>query len=628
MARLIFINYRRDDDPMFAGRLYENLKATYSSEQIFMDVDNIPAGKNFVRVLDEKVRACDVLLAIVGRNWLNARTDQGKRRIDSAKDFVRIEIEAALHANKQIIPVLGPGARMPSPEAVPASLRDFVLRNAITISHERFGADFQSLLKALTDAFAQAEADRLEAELEATRRDVATRREEEDRRADEVAKRATKERQSYRLTKAEIAKAEELANWDFVKGRQSVDEHRDHLERFPDGPTSRYCKVAMEKLVWSAMREDPDLEALQNYLTEFPDGAYAQKAAEILRALRRTEQEREDTRLLEAKEGEHREWAKTADAAEPYRSNPTESQSRTHAKQDERSEFDLGGGLRRRRFMIGASIATIAGGVGIWWFSSALQTDRGGGVQPSLGLGKFDLPASSVKVQNPGDLGGGVTMADVTTDAGKDFVARVLGSTERVWSSIFRQMGQQYPMPKLVLFSGFMQTTCGMAQSAIGPFYCPSDQKIYLDLAFYQDMKNKLGASGDFAEAYVIAHQVGHHVQNTLGIIPKVTQARMQMSETEGNALQVRVELQADCLAGIWAQKADASRKILEAGDIDEALNAAAALGNDRLQLLSKGYVVPESFTHGTSEQRVRWFKTGMQAKDIRDCDTFATDDL
>ena len=178
------------------------------------------------------------------------------------------------------------------------------------------------------------------------------------------------------------------------------------------------------------------------------------------------------------------------------------------------------------------------------------------------------------------------------------------------------------------MFSGFVQSACGKAQSAMGPFYCPGDQKVYIDLSFYQDMKNKLGAPGDFAQAYVVAHEVGHHLQKVYGILDKVQAARSRMSEEEGNALQVRTELQADCFAGIWAQEANARANILEEGDIEEGLNAAAAIGDDRLQKRSQGYVVPESFTHGTSAQRVRWFKQGMTAKSVRDCDTFSAEDL
>jgi predicted metalloprotease len=259
---------------------------------------------------------------------------------------------------------------------------------------------------------------------------------------------------------------------------------------------------------------------------------------------------------------------------------------------------------------------------------SVLTGGGGGGIQLPGDVGKIEVPGGTTEVQNPGDTGGGVATTDVTTDAGKDFVSRILGSTERVWGGVFQQMGQQYEQPKLVLFSGFVQSACGMAQSAMGPFYCPNDHKVYIDLSFYQDMKNKLGAPGDFAQAYVVAHEVGHHIQNMFGIIPKVTQARMQMSEEEGNALQVRVELQADCFAGIWAKEADATRHILEQGDIEEALNAASQIGDDRLQKRSQGYVVPESFTHGTSEQRVRWFKTGLAANDLRACDTFSTEQL
>jgi uncharacterized protein len=213
-------------------------------------------------------------------------------------------------------------------------------------------------------------------------------------------------------------------------------------------------------------------------------------------------------------------------------------------------------------------------------------------------------------------------------DEMSDFAARVLGSTERVWTEKFRAMGKQYDPPTLVLFSGAVQSACGMAQSAMGPFYCPQDQKVYIDLSFFEDMQRRLGATGDFAQAYVIAHEVGHHVQHLLGIADKVTRARMQAPEEEANALSVRMELQADCLAGAWGKSADDSRDILEEGDIEEGLNAATAIGDDRLQKRSQGYVVPESFTHGSSEQRVRWFTRGLESGDMNQCDTFAAQTL
>ncbi|WP_119388903.1 KPN_02809 family neutral zinc metallopeptidase [Taklimakanibacter lacteus] len=259
----------------------------------------------------------------------------------------------------------------------------------------------------------------------------------------------------------------------------------------------------------------------------------------------------------------------------------------------------------------------------------------GGGLQPpgqQQSETQLPSPGGQSTTQNnqtqPGQQTGQQQTTDVTGDAGKDFVARVLGSTERVWTQKFQAMGRQYQKPTLVLFSGFVQSACGMAQSAMGPFYCPGDNKVYIDLSFYQDMKNKLGAPGDFAQAYVIAHEVGHHIQNQLGIAAKVTQARMQVSKEEGNLLSVRMELQADCLAGVWARSADDSKNILEQGDVEEGLNAAAAIGDDRLQRRSQGYVVPESFTHGSSEQRVRWFKRGMETADMNSCDTFGTDQL
>ena len=253
-----------------------------------------------------------------------------------------------------------------------------------------------------------------------------------------------------------------------------------------------------------------------------------------------------------------------------------------------------------------------------------LEVINGGGVQaPNSGTNtEMTIPKGNTDVAG-GDVQGGATTTstDVTGDAGKDFVSRVLGSTERVWDGVFKQMGQTYQKPTLVLFTGFVQSACGQAQSAMGPFYCPRDSKVYIDLSFYQDLKNKLGADGDAAQGYVIAHEVGHHLQNLFGIADKVTQARMQVSAEEGNVLSVRMELQADCFAGIWAKKSN----VFEDGDIEEALNAANAIGDDRLQKKSQGYAVPDSFTHGTSEQRVRWFKTGFQATDLGQCDTFAT---
>ncbi|NEU76873.1 flagellar biosynthesis protein FlgM [Hassallia byssoidea VB512170] len=205
-----------------------------------------------------------------------------------------------------------------------------------------------------------------------------------------------------------------------------------------------------------------------------------------------------------------------------------------------------------------------------------------------------------------------------------DFVSVVLANTEDTWSSIFRQQGNTYVEPKLVLYSNAVESACGFARSAVGPFYCPRDQKVYIDLSFYRDLKNKYQAPGDFAQAYVIAHEVGHHVQNLLGISGKVQALQNQVGQAEANQLSVRLELQADCFAGVWANRAERSRQILEEGDIEEALNAASSIGDDRLQEQARGYIVPESFTHGSSAQRVRWFKQGIQTGDPKQCNTFA----
>lgn len=205
------------------------------------------------------------------------------------------------------------------------------------------------------------------------------------------------------------------------------------------------------------------------------------------------------------------------------------------------------------------------------------------------------------------------------------FVAKVLGSTEDTWSKVFQKSGYQYPAPKLVLFKGRTSTACGAGQAAMGPFYCPADKKVYIDLVFYNELKNRFNAPGDFAQAYVIAHEIGHHVQNVMGTSDKVQQARQSArNEAEANQYSVRLELQADCYAGVWAHHADGANRILEAGDVDEAMRAAAAIGDDALQKQAQGYAVPDSFTHGTSKQRMRWFNQGLTAGDVNKCDTFS----
>ena len=205
----------------------------------------------------------------------------------------------------------------------------------------------------------------------------------------------------------------------------------------------------------------------------------------------------------------------------------------------------------------------------------------------------------------------------------KDFVAAVLGDTEDTWRAVFARMKREYREPKLVLFSDAVRSSCGTADSAVGPFYGPEDQKVYLDLAFFRDLRERFRAPGEFAQAYVIAHEVGHHVQNLIGISERVRSLQSRAGEREANALSVRLELQADCFAGVWANNANRARQILEQGDIEAALNAAAAIGDDRLQRQARGHVVPDAFTHGSSAQRVRWFKEGLEAGEVRACDTF-----
>ncbi len=209
-----------------------------------------------------------------------------------------------------------------------------------------------------------------------------------------------------------------------------------------------------------------------------------------------------------------------------------------------------------------------------------------------------------------------------------EFVSVVLADTEDTWNALFQRWDRTYTEPTLVLFSGAVESACGYAQAAVGPFYCPRDQKVYIDLSFYNDLKNRFRAPGDFAQAYVIAHEIGHHVQTLLGISEKVHKLRSRVSKVEANRLSVMQELQADCFAGIWAHYADKARQILEEGDIEEALNAASSIGDDRLQKQSRGYVTPDSFTHGSSAQRVRWFRQGLETGNVSQCNTFKADNL
>ncbi|KRB50897.1 flagellar biosynthesis protein FlgM [Rhizobium sp. Root708] len=272
--------------------------------------------------------------------------------------------------------------------------------------------------------------------------------------------------------------------------------------------------------------------------------------------------------------------------------------------------FPSGGGMGRRGG--GLSIGTIIFLVVIYFIFKAmgidlLQVMDGGTSTGGSGYEQSDSGSS----RQPAN------------DEMTGFVRTVLAETEDTWNGIFQSMGRQYEEPRLVLFNGQTQSACGFASAATGPFYCPSDHKVYLDTAFFQQLSKQFGASGDFAEAYVVAHEVGHHVQNQLGILPKFNEARQRMSEADANKMSVRVELQADCFAGIWGKFTE-QKGILEAGDLEEALNAAQQIGDDTLQKRSQGYVVPESFNHGTSAQRARWFKRGFDSGKLSDCDTFS----
>lgn len=259
----------------------------------------------------------------------------------------------------------------------------------------------------------------------------------------------------------------------------------------------------------------------------------------------------------------------------------------------------------------------------------------GAPVKGSLGLIVILLAAAYFGVDPSIILNQGLQQTGTTADSGvaskpsaaeeqlAAFVSVVLADTEDTWNALFQAEGEHYQEPKLVLFTSAVQSACGHAEAAMGPFYCPGDNKVYIDLSFYHDLRERHGAPGDFAQAYVIAHEIGHHVQNLMGISNQVHSQRRSLSTEEGNKLSVKQELQADCFAGLWAHHANRTRQILEHGDIEEAMTAATAIGDDRLQKQGRGYVTPESFTHGTSQQRVRWFRTGLDKGSIAACDTF-----
>ncbi|MGB7414254.1 MAG: neutral zinc metallopeptidase [Thermosynechococcaceae cyanobacterium] len=277
--------------------------------------------------------------------------------------------------------------------------------------------------------------------------------------------------------------------------------------------------------------------------------------------------------------------------------------------------------------------------------SSNVEDRRGSGVPTGAvatgGLGTIVLALIVIALggdpsflldQNPSSTSGpGTTTSRARSseeDQLADFTSAVLADTEDTWNVLFRKMGRTYQEPKLVLFTGAVESACGFAQAAVGPFYCPGDQKVYIDLSFYQDLKTQHQAPGDFAQAYVVAHEIGHHVQTLLGISQQVQVAKQRVGEVQGNQLSVRQELQADCFAGVWAHHGQKERQILEEGDVEEALNAASSIGDDRLQRQARGYISPESFTHGSSEQRVRWFTQGIKTGDINQCNTFETSKL
>jgi predicted metalloprotease len=294
---------------------------------------------------------------------------------------------------------------------------------------------------------------------------------------------------------------------------------------------------------------------------------------------------------------------------------------RSNRVEDRRGQ---GGGRGPMRRGGGIGIVTILVMVVVGWALGINPLYLIGGAEILSRLGGGGQPQQTEPAPAPDPK-----TAQKPTDQMQDFVAAVLGSTEAQWQEIFARAGKNYRAPTLVMFSGAVRSACGFAQAAMGPFYCPNDQKVYLDTSFFEDLERRFrgcdpgSRNCQFAQAYVITHEVGHHVQNLLGILPRVQEMQRGMGQADSNQLQVRVELQADCFAGVWAHHADEKWRVIEPGDVEAAMQTASAIGDDRLQRRTQGYVVPDAFTHGSSEQRVRWFTTGLKSGDVASCDTF-----
>lgn len=379
MSGKIFVNYRRGDEPGFAGRLFDRLEGAFSSEQLFMDVDNIAPGRDFVRELQTQVDECDVLLAIIGPDWLDAHDDQGRRRLENHDDFVRIEIESGLNLGKRVIPVLVNNTQMPRPEMLPDTMKPLARRNAVRLTHDRFRADAQGLIKVLQAALAEAEVARREA-ADGKARDAQRNQEEEAARANEAAqieKDQTRLKAMAGLSILDIAKAEELANWEFIKTRGDTQELRNHLARFPDGVAQRFARTALEELVWAGLGATPDLRQLDEFLVEFPDGAWA-AAAKIARDQQAAESEAKRI-AEEQKRRESEAWAAASASRDLSTLNAfleewPKSRNAKSARAQIRELKNGGSRFSRRTLLIVGSVLSVV--VGYSLLSFDLATDR------------------------------------------------------------------------------------------------------------------------------------------------------------------------------------------------------------------------------------------------------------
>jgi uncharacterized protein len=583
MAGKIFINYRREDSIGTAGRLHDRLAQTFGRKNLFMDVDHIPAGVDFVNYLNSQVAACDVFLAIIGPNWLDAKDESGRRRFDNPEDFVTIEIAAALNRKIRVIPVLVDGARTPKADNLPASVKPLVRRNAVEMRNTHFGRDAEALVN--------------------------------------------KVREALKSTRPVTGR---LAAWLMAPGQWWT---------LAGGAT------ALLLVGWIGLYR----MGLPVWMPwEQPDMRYENIEAELQRVKEEIQRQAKAATDAEAK-------LKIAEADQQSVKEEEQRQARAAADAEAKRKAAEAEQQRQPQVAAGAEAKRQAGDQQRLQEEVQLQAKAAADAEARRQAAEVELQRLKEEVQRQAKAAADAEAKRKAAEAEQQRLAAVKAEEERKakagvermasidlqWKQIFAKDGKTYRAPVLIPYQGVIDADCGGAQSTMGPFYCPLDQKLYLDTSFLDQIGTRfLGCDTDskscqVVQAYVIAHEVGHHVQNLLGILPKAQQAqRAANSRPAANHIQVQIELQADCLAGVWANlenqylRSQGRQPFIEPGDVEVALRTAAAIGEDMLERKAQGHVVPDSFTHGSAEQRLRWFNNGFQSGSVASCNTFAAAQL